>query len=416
VIVCLPQAIPVEETRLDFNSWMDSMKINSVRAAFLPLAFFYCLAATCGTAQAKTNAAGDGEQNTAVTRVTIHEKARQTGSILVNVYAGQRKIIPEHNSVLFRLIDGKNRTVYQDYIDAPSVLFEHVPVRGNDADYFRVIVSRSGHDDGGVSAVHVTADHVQVVNLMEIPRKAVFDFSHAHWQDLAANYPQYWRIIAAGAPSPEEAASRWESLVKRYPNRAACILNIFTAMSQLDLPSGKTMLAYYNQLIWDKTMAQDRFFGWVDPELETQIRLGVDQGIFVTEPGAGILHPGATDAFKQIALDEADLNPTFHDNDRQVIDGVDYVMFEVDIDYYKDPLAHAFGEVIPNMITGGLTDPMKVYQLRWNSGWAAGFPEYEPPEMIVAADKQHKNARHSDARSWRNLRLLEFWRFTKKKH
>jgi hypothetical protein len=176
------------------------------------------------------------------------------------------------------------------------------------------------------------------------------------------------------------------------------------------------MLAYYNQLIWDKTMAQDRFFGWVDPELETQIRLGVDQGVFVTEPGAGLLHQGATDAFKQIALDQADLNPTFHDNDRRTVGGVDYVMFEIDIDYYKDPLAHAFGEVIPHMITGGLTDPMKVYQLRWNSGWAAGFPQYEPPETIIAADKQHKNARHSDARSWRDLRLLEFWHLGRKKH
>jgi hypothetical protein len=391
---------------------------NSVRAAFLPMAFFICLATTGGTAQAKTLAAGAGDrpQDTAATRVTLHGKARQTGSILVNVYEGKRQLIADHNRVLFRLIDGKNRVVYEHYLDSASVLFEHVPVRGNDADNFRVIVSRRGHDDGGISSVHVTVDEVQVVNLMEIPRKAVFDFSHAHWQNLAADYPEYWRIIAAGASSPEEAETRWESLIERYPNRAACILNLFTAMSQLDLPSGKTMLAYYNQLIWDKTMAQDRFFGWVDPELETQIRLGVAQGIFVTEPGAGILHPGATDAFKQIALDEADLNPTFHDNDRKTIDGVDYEMFEVDIDYYKDPLAHTFGEVIPNMITGGLTDPMKVYQLRWNSGWAADFPEYEPPETIIAADKQHKNARHSDARSWRNLRLLEFWHFARKKH
>jgi hypothetical protein len=174
------------------------------------------------------------------------------------------------------------------------------------------------------------------------------------------------------------------------------------------------MLPYYKELIWDKTMAQDRFFGWVSPELENQIELGVKQGIFVDEPGAGVLHPGATDAFKQIALQEANLNPTFHDNNRQVIDGVEYVMFELDIDYYKDSLAHAFGEVIPNMITGHLTDPMKVYQFRFNAGSAAGFPQYEPPETIAEAGSG-PNRRHSDERSYRNLRLLKFWHYMEKR-
>ena len=49
-----------------------------------------------------------------------------------------------------------------------------------------------------------------------------------------------------------------------------------------------------------------------------------------------------------------------------------------DIDYYKDLLAHALLEVIPNGFTGGLTDPMAVYVLRWVAGQHAGIPQFDP--------------------------------------
>ena len=45
---------------------------------------------------------------------------------------------------------------------------------------------------------------------------------------------------------------------------------------------------------------------------------------------------------------------------------------EPDIDYYKDPLAHFFMEFLPNMFTGGLTDPRGVCLLRWMAGKQAG--------------------------------------------
>jgi len=51
---------------------------------------------------------------------------------------------------------------------------------------------------------------------------------------------------------------------------------------------------------------------------------------------------------------------------------VDCVVIEPDIDYYKDLLAHALLEVLPNKFTGGLTDPRAVYLLRWMAGQQAG--------------------------------------------
>ena len=40
-------------------------------------------------------------------------------------------------------------------------------------------------------------------------------------------------------------------------------------------------------------------------------------------------------------------------------------------------------EVIPNTITHGLTDPKKVYVLRWIAGRHAGVPEFVPPYTIA---------------------------------
>ena len=80
---------------------------------------------------------------------------------------------------------------------------------------------------------------------------------------------------------------------------------------------------------------------------------------------------------------EANVQLTFHGNDKQSIDGVDCIMIEPDIDYFKDPAAHALLEVLPNAITGGLTNPAVLYVLRWIAGRHAGVPEFEPPYKIV---------------------------------
>ena len=67
----------------------------------------------------------------------------------------------------------------------------------------------------------------------------------------------------------------------------------------------------------------------------------------------------------------------------QLLDGLDCVMVEPDIDYYKDELAHALLEVAVNGITHTLTDPRQVYVLRWIAGRHAGVPNFEPPYTLI---------------------------------
>jgi hypothetical protein len=80
---------------------------------------------------------------------------------------------------------------------------------------------------------------------------------------------------------------------------------------------------------------------------------------------------------------EANVQITFHENDKQTIDGVRCVKVELDIDYYKDKAAHALLEVLFHRVTGAATDPRQVYVLRWIAGRHAGVPDFEPPYYLV---------------------------------
>ena len=85
----------------------------------------------------------------------------------------------------------------------------------------------------------------------------------------------------------------------------------------------------------------------------------------------------------EIQFGEANVQLTFHENDRKTIDGVDCLVVEPDIDYFKDLAAHALLEVITNGLTGSLTDPRQVYVLRWIAGKHAGVPDFDPLYTIA---------------------------------
>jgi hypothetical protein len=156
-------------------------------------------------------------------------------------------------------------------------------------------------------------------------------------------------------------------------------------MSQISLPQD-TPLDYIKQLRWDAPYApaQDRFFAWCDIRLIDQVKNAAAAGEFAVENNPGLFHPGATSSWKQIQFGEANVQLTFHENDKTVIGGVDYVMVEPDIDYYQDLGAHAIFEVVPNALTHSLTDPIEVYVLRWIAGRTAGIPEFAPIYTITS--------------------------------
>ncbi len=162
-----------------------------------------------------------------------------------------------------------------------------------------------------------------------------------------------------------------------HPDYLACLLNIGTAMHQISLPQG-TPLDYFTQL--DIAALQpDRIFGYADPALASQVKLAASQGEFATEPAIDLLlHPGSTRSYKQIQFGQANVQLTFHETTTKTTDGVNCIYVEPDIDYYKDPGAHLILEVIPNGLTGNVSNPRVVYVLRWMAGQHAGIPNFDP--------------------------------------
>jgi hypothetical protein len=300
----------------------------------------------------------------------------QTSSLVVNVYDGTRRLMSEGAEILYRVIDGNQREILAPFKKEPSVRFPDLPFYDNFGDDYTVIASATGCDQAGFHPVRLSPEKEAQIGLMLLPREAKFDFSEARWDAISQRLP----FLASGVTG-SEARDRYNQLTEERPETLAALLNITTAMSQIFLSVGSP-LDYMKQIVWEK-VAQDRFFAYADKALVNQVKAAAEQGFFKPEIGSGFFHPGATLSFKQVQFGEANVQLTFHENDEKAIDGTDCVLVEPDMDYYKNLASHALLEVIPNSLTGGLTNPKTIYVLRWIAGRHAGVPEFNPPFMIV---------------------------------
>jgi hypothetical protein len=307
--------------------------------------------------------------------------AARACSITVNIFDGTRQPIAATTNVLYTLIDGNQKIVYRDF-NRMSSFSREVPYHANFGDSYSVIAFADGYEQAGFFPVKAAPNAPQHVDLMLLPKNASFNFSGARWTELRQKRKVLANILAADAASLEAAQERYRELLENRGATLACLLNITTALAEIHLPVA-TPLDYFKCLLWDETMKPDRFFAFADARLVEQTRQAAQQGIFAADPGSSIFHPGATSSFKQVQFGEANVQLTFHENERRTIDGVDCVLVEPDIDYFKDLGAHAILEVIGNGLTGTLTDPRQVYVLRWIAGRHAGVPEFDPLYTIV---------------------------------
>ena len=292
----------------------------------------------------------------------------------LRIFDGSRQLFPLPASFLVRIVDGNQKQQrWQDYT-SNDLLFPDLPFFDNFGDNYSVLVSAKGYKDAGFYPVKLSNGYVKTVDVMLVSKTPGFSFVNARWPAAKARYP-----FLGSDVDDATGAARYDDLLDRSERALACFLNLAEALSNIPLAQG-TPLTYIQQLRWDGNFrpAQDRFFSWCDAKLIDQVRVGASVGQFSEEPAPGLLHPGATHSWKQVQFGEANVQLTFHENDRQTIGGVDCVMLEPDIDYYRDSLAHAILEVVPNGLTHALTDPVEVYVLRWMAGRMAGVPEFAP--------------------------------------
>jgi hypothetical protein len=299
---------------------------------------------------------------------------RSKSALNLNIFNGARQPFPLATPVIVTIVDGQQNQLFRDSIHGPNASFS-LPIHNNLADNYSVIAFANGFLQAGFQPVHMTAGASQMLDLMLLPKNGGFKFAQAKWTDIVAKKQKLAELFVASAGA--DPAQTYGQIEENQAPDLACLLNITTAMEQIALPQNNP-LSYFKQLDLP-ALAPDRFFGYAAAKLVDQVKLAVQQKTFTQEPAADLaLHPGATSSFKQIQFGEANVQLTFHENKRLTIDGVDCVYVEPDIDYFKDPLAHALLEVIPNALSGAVSDPRVVYVLRWIAGRHAGIPEFDP--------------------------------------
>ena len=301
-----------------------------------------------------------------------------TSTLRLRIFDGSRQLFSKPADFLVKIVDGnQTQQVWRDYTQN-DITFNGLPFYDNLFDNYTVVVSSDGYKQAGYQPVKLSNSYTTTLDIMLIADDPGFSFVNARWNTAKVDYP----FVADGADNAT-GEQRYDNLLEAE-EPLACLLNLCEAMSQIALPQG-TPLQYIKQIRWDAPYApaQDRFFAWCDVGLIDQVKASAAAGKFAVENAPGLFHPGATSSWKQIQFGEANVQLTFHENDKLNLNGVDCVMLEPDIDYYRDLAAHTILEVIPNGLTHTLTDPAEVYVLRWIAGRTAGIPEFAPLYTIT---------------------------------
>lgn len=305
------------------------------------------------------------------------------GQINVGVYDGTGTAFPDGTKILYYLFDGSNQRKVFDYFP-PQQSFA-ADVQETLADNYTVVVTLDNYGTAGYQPIHIAPKTIQGVRLMLLPDNRKFNFTDAAWSTLKLTKPDVWNILSGTIANPPagnlNAQGFYENQMANQPKNIACLLNILSAMEQIQLGGVGTPLDFIKDILWNNPqypMQQDRFYCWVDKGLIDAIIEA--SNLFASAPV--LLHGGtASRSWKEIQFAEANVQFTFHESVANPANP-DWILLEPDIDYFKDPGAHLLGEVVVNWL-GALTDPAHVYQLRWISGNLPGCIPFDPPYTIV---------------------------------
>jgi hypothetical protein len=195
--------------------------------------------------------------------------AEMGGRALVNVFDGTRQLYSDKAQLLITVIDGNHQIRSRDFHDKPSVPFAGLPLFDNLGDNYTFLYSADRYKDTGFFPVKLAPNVDQIVDLMLLPKSNELNFANATWNALANSRPQLKTLLGNGAASDDEAANRYDDIMEDQQGEIlACLLNITTAMQQIQLPQ-QTAFDYLKRVIWDRQgashIAQDRFFAWADP-------------------------------------------------------------------------------------------------------------------------------------------------------
>ncbi|MEO7650683.1 MAG: hypothetical protein ABIZ80_09450 [Bryobacteraceae bacterium] len=320
-------------------------------------------------------------------------------SILIRLFDGTRKLA-EGPETLIRVLDGRKRQLIAHFATKAQVRVQPLTATNGVDDFYTVLASANGFEDSGIFPVRILDGQQVEADLMLLPKEGTFHFSSL--EKIAENQPLLARMLTNGVDAAK-AKERYASQMEGEQSRLAlgALLTIASAIEQIPLAEADRPfpLSYYWELEWDLLMP-DRFWAWVEPGLAGAISRMAALNSFEAQTKPARFHPGipgiigpATRSWKQTRFDVANVQLTFHENDRKTIRipdaagterDVECVMVEPDIDYFKDMLAHGLLEVIPNLLTNGDTDSRQTYMLRWMAARKEKLADFNPPCTVEA--------------------------------
>jgi hypothetical protein len=294
----------------------------------------------------------------------------KTAPAMLSLLDGEGR--PFEEPVALRIYNGRDvpPTVHEG--KGPNVYIK-APFHDGIGDTSAVCASSDGYRDSGCF-FRADPSVLAEPKLLMLRKQAKPQFSP--WTGFKAKYPQAASFLTTGVDEGT-TETHYDGLSKQRPESLACLLNLTQAMAEIDL-AGRSPLSYFKAICWDDSMAQDRFYGYVDPAIIPAVRAAAETGMFSEEKDCAEFHPGATCSWKQIAFGVANVQLTFHENATADFDGMKCIKIEPDIDLYRNILAHGFGEVFPNLLTHGLTNPYAVYALRWTTAQDGDGPLFDP--------------------------------------
>jgi hypothetical protein len=263
-----------------------------------------------------------------------------------------------------------------NWVKGPVIQLDLQYFNGPGDDYTVTVWVKGNRGTGDFVKADPKVHQVLKFMLIPLPTKIAF----RPWDELKAKYPKPAQFLALGLPDDAAAQQRYADLQATKPAPLACFMNLITAMDGIGIGGGKTPLDYLKAINWDKSFAQDRFFGYIDPAMIPAVVATAADGGFAQEQDPGALHAGATLSYKQTEYDYSNVQLTFHQNaaDLKMVGDLECVLFEPDMDLYKDLLDHGLLEVLPNLLTQGLTNPIDILSLRWLDTNDANQPPFDP--------------------------------------
>ena len=161
------------------------------------------------------------------------------GRAMVNVFDGTRQPYSDKPQILYTARDGNQKVQHRQFHKQSSVLFTELPLFNNAGDNYAFLVAADGYKDAGFFPVTLAANVDMGVDLMLIPASNAFNFVNATWKALGKSRSELKALLANGAASSADAATRYGNIMEDQQGETlACLLNITTAMQQINLPQG----------------------------------------------------------------------------------------------------------------------------------------------------------------------------------